>query len=381
MPSTSAAHAAFERAFGTSPDVLASAPGRVNLIGEHTDYSGGFVLPMAIPQRTEVAITRAGGGDEVCRVVSANLGTKMPVMFEIGREQKAGSWIDYVQGTVKALRESGIDVPAFDAAIASDVPVGAGLSSSAALEVALLRALRELVRFNLDDVTIARLGRRAENEFVGAPVGIMDQMAASLADATTALFLDTRTLSYERVPIPDDVEIVVIDSGIAHDHAAGDYATRRAEVEKAAEALRVVELRDVDDPARADGLPDPIRRRARHVVTENARVLAAVRAMREGDVVALGRLLDASHASLRDDFQVTVPEVDRLVTLAQDDPDVLGARMTGGGFGGAIVVLAKRGRGGQAAARIARAYGSKGRVLVPSDVVFAPERHLEEVRR
>jgi galactokinase len=365
MASSSAAHAAFERAFGRMPDVLESAPGRVNLIGEHTDYSGGYVLPMAIPQRTEIALSRGTGGDAVCRLVSANLGGKAPENFEIGREAKAGTWIDYVQGTVKALRESGVQVPAFDAAISSHVPVGAGLSSSAALEVALLRGLRSLIGFALDDVTIAQLGRKAENEFVGAPVGIMDQMASSLADATTALFLDTRTLAFERVPLPADAEILVIDSGVPHDHAAGNYGMRRAEVEQATAALRVKELRDVDDPAACASLPDPIGRRARHVVTENARVLAAVRAMREGDLAALGKLMDASHASLRDDFQVTVPDVDRLVDLAQADPDVIGARMTGGGFGGAIVALVKHGTGALAGARIVEAYGRRGRVLVP----------------
>lgn len=378
MPSTSAAHAVFERAFGRAPAVLASAPGRVNLIGEHTDYSGGYVLPMAIPQRTEIAMALADGNDMVCRVVSTNLGTKIPATFELGREERAGSWLDYVQGTAKALREDGVNVPAFDAAIASDVPVGAGLSSSAALEVALLRALRELARFNLDDVTIAQLGRHAENDFVGAPVGIMDQMASSLADASTALFIDTRSLAYERLPLPDAIEIVVIDSGVAHDHATGDYATRRAEVEQAASLLGVRELRDVESAAKLGRLPGVLEKRARHVVTENFRVLAAVRALREGDVSSLGKLLDASHASLRDDFQVTVPAVDRLVAIAQADPDVLGARMTGGGFGGAIVALAKRGQGALAAARIARAYGDergeRGRVLVPADVVFVPER-------
>ncbi len=366
MATSSAALAVFERAFGRTPDVLERAPGRVNLIGEHTDYSGGFVLPMAIPQRTEIALARATGGDGVCRVVSANHGGRAPAMFEIGREERTGTWIDYVQGVVKALRETGVLVPAFDAAVASDVPIGAGLSSSAALEVALLRGLRALVGFPLDDVTIAQLGRKAENELVGAPVGIMDQMASSLADATTALFLDTRTLAYERVPLPDDTEILVIDSGVAHDHAAGDYRTRRSEVERAAAALGVKELRDIDDPAVAGALKEPIGRRARHVVSENARVLAAVRAMREGDLPALGKLMDASHASLRDDFQVTVPDVDRLVALAQGDPEVIGARMTGGGFGGAIVALTRRQKAAAAGARIVASYGPRGRVLVPA---------------
>jgi galactokinase len=262
-------------------------------------------------------------------------------------------------------------VSGFDAVIASHVPVGSGLSSSAALEVSLLRALRDAFALDVTDLALAKIGRAAETDFVGAPIGIMDQMASSLADAKNALFIDTRTLAYERVPLPAGVEIAVLDSGIAHDHAAGDYRTRRGECERAAALLGVRELRDVEDVARTASLPSPLDRRARHVVTENARVLDAVQAMRDDDAVRLGRLFDLSHVSLRDDFEVSVPGVDRLVELAQAHPDVLGARMTGGGFGGAIVALVREGRAREAAASIARAYAGphqeRARILVPEE--------------
>jgi galactokinase len=340
----------------------------VNLIGEHTDYSGGFVLPMAIPQRTVVELARRA--DATARVASEDVDDAAPAAFEIGAERRRGRWIDYVQGVVVALRGAGWAVGGFDARVRSDVPIGSGLSSSAALEVSVLRALRDAYELPLDAVAIAKIARRAENEFVGAPTGIMDQMAASLATETTALLIDTRSLVYESVRLPDDVEIVVIDSGIRHDHAAGEYATRRAECESAARALGVRELRDVVDLSAVKRLPPPLDRRARHVVTENARVLTAVQAMRGRDSARLGALFDASHASLRDDFEVTTPDVDRLVAAARADADVLGARMTGGGFGGAIVALAVRGCGGVAAPRIRAEYDRTGsaraRVIVPA---------------
>jgi galactokinase len=355
--------ATFAKKLGGLPTVTARAPGRVNLIGEHTDYTGGYVLPVAIPQTTRVAL--APREDQRVRMFSKAFAPLEPETFELGREAKRGSWVDYVMGTTVALAAAGYVIRGFDAVIASNVPIGAGLSSSAALEVALLRALREAFQLNLDDVALAKIGRAAETDFVGAPVGIMDQMAASLADVATALFIDTRTLDWTRHPLPRGGEIVVVDSGVAHDHATGDYATRRAECERAMAILGVESFRDVTDPARIDELPEPLRRRARHVFTENARVLEAVACLRTDDLDRLGALLDSSHASLRDDFEVSVPEVDRLVEIAQSDPDVFGARMTGGGFGGAIVAFARRGTGRAAAERIVAAYGPAGRALVP----------------
>lgn len=355
--------ASFVNVFGAPPTVTARAPGRVNLIGEHTDYTGGFVLPVAIPQTTRVAL--APRQDRIVRVVSEAIGAEGQQTFELGRESKRGAWIDYIMGVMVALAKVGHRASGFDAMIASNVPIGAGLSSSAALEIALLRALREAFGLELDDVGLAKIGRAAETDFVGAPIGIMDQMAASLADVATALFIDTRTLEWTRHALPPEGEIVVVDSGVAHDHATGDYATRRMECERATELLGVEMLRDVTDPARLDELPETLRRRVRHVMTENARVIEAVACLRTHDVERLGVLLDASHASLRDDFEVSVPAVDRLVEIAQNDPDVFGARMTGGGFGGAIVAFARRGTGFAAAHRIVEAYGAGGRALVP----------------
>jgi galactokinase len=362
----------FRRAFGRAPAVVAAAPGRVNLIGEHTDYNGGFVLPTTIPQRTEVAL--APRDDDVVRVVTDERSVaRAEAEYRLGDEQRVDGWLDYVQGCTAMLGAERHRGRGFDAAIASTVPVGAGLSSSAALEVALLRGLRDLLALELDDVALALLGHRAEHDFVGARVGVMDQMAASLADAASALFLDTRSLAWQRVPLPATVELAVIDSGITHRHAGGGYNDRRAECERAAGALGVATLRELqDDPdalARAAALAAPLARRVRHVVTENRRVLAAVEALRRGDVAELGRILIAGHASLRDDYEVSTREVDRLVALAAADADVLGARMTGGGFGGAVVVLTRRGRAHAAAERVATAYGREvagGRVLVPA---------------
>jgi galactokinase len=357
----------FRGFFGRDPDAIASAPGRVNLIGEHTDYNGGAVLPTVVPQRTTVALARRADRRLVVRTTLRDAcGT-----FALGDEARRRDWLDYVQGCTWALGEAGHEVPGADVAVASTLPAGSGLSSSAALEVALLRALRELAYLPLDDLALARLAHRAESGFVGAPVGIMDQMAVSLADETTALWLDTRTLETARVPLPRRAELAVVDSGVRHSIAAGDYATRRAECERAAAALGVDQLctLGLDALDRIARLPAPLDRRARHVVTEHARVGEAVRALRADDVEALGRLFLASHASQRDDYAVSVPEVDAIVELAGREPSVHGARLTGGGFGGSVVLLVDRGRAAEAAARIVAGYaaatGRTAAVMVP----------------
>ena len=348
---------------------IGEAAGRVNLIGEHTDYNGGFVLPVAIPQRTRVELRPRGDGAVHAASVTLDEGREQE--YILGEERRTGGWIDYVQGVTSVLREAGHPVGGCDLSIASDVPIGGGLSSSAALEMALLRALRDAFRLPLDDVALALLGRRAENEFVGAPVGIMDQMAAALADQRTALFLDTRTLQHERIPLPSSLALAVIHSGVTHRHAAGDYRTRRAECDKAAAQLGVPQLRDcgLDDLARVGRLPDPLAQRARHVITENARVLEAVDALKSGDLARVGALFNASHASMRDDFEVSVPEVDRLVGLACEAPEVFGARLTGGGFGGSIVAAVRAGTARAVAARIAARYrdatGQEPTIMVP----------------
>jgi galactokinase len=364
----------FTTLFGRPPAVSADAPGRVNLIGEHTDYNGGFVLPTAIPQRCRVELS-PGEGDCV-RVASTAQGDDVHG-YSLGAEQPGRGWLDYVQGVTQLLRGGGHSLRGFDARIDSTVPLGSGLSSSAALSVSLMRALRAAFGLALDDVQIARLGQLAENAFVGAQVGIMDPMAASLADEGTALFLDARSLEFERVPLPRGADLVVLNSGVAHNHAAGDYNTRRTECEHACGLLGVKLLRElgVSDLPRVEALPEPLRRRARHVVTENERVLQAVAAMRRGDLTRLGELFYESHASMRDDYEVSVPEIDLIVELARAGGDVFGARLTGGGFGGSVVMLAHSGRGRAAAEAVAREYAARSgrapRVLVPADLFRA----------
>src|SRR5215207_2230097 len=257
--------------------VHAAAPGRVNLIGEHTDYNGGFVLPTAIPQHTRVALTRRD--DRQVRAHSAN--ATPDATYAIGREERLGTWADYVQGVTWAVGQAGFDLSGFDVVVESDVPLGGGLSSSASLEVALLRALRDAFALELDDTRLALLGQTAENEFVGARCGIMDQMAVNLADTRTALFLDTRSLEYRRVPLPSAADLVVIHSGVSHGIAGGEYNARRADCEAAAAQLGVSQLRDVTsaDLPRLAVLPERLARRARHVVTEDDRVLATVEAL------------------------------------------------------------------------------------------------------
>ncbi|MCA1582018.1 MAG: galactokinase [Acidobacteria bacterium] len=360
----------FRERFGRNFERAAQAPGRVNLIGEHTDYNGGFVLPTAIPQKTRAEVARRS--DRRVRAASAEADRGRISEFVLGEETRRGAWIDYIQGVTAELARRGLAVPGFDLWIQSAVPLGSGLSSSAALEVSVLRALRDLAGFPLDDVTLALVGQRAENDLVGAPVGIMDQMASSLADVGVALFLDTRSLASERIPIPRGAGLLVVDSGVRHDHASGDYRRRRAECEDAARRLGVRELRDLTVERRPDleRLPEPLRRRARHVVTENERVIEASAALRRSDLPLLGRLFDASHESQRDDFEVSVPAVDAIVAAARAEPGVFGARLTGGGFGGSVVVLAgadgDADRGPRIVERAARAGAPAARLVVVS---------------
>ncbi|HUE31165.1 MAG TPA: galactokinase [Verrucomicrobiae bacterium] len=358
----------FAALFGRSPSVTADAPGRVNLIGEHTDYNQGFVLPTPIPQRTVAELTPRA--DERVRVVSASLAGEA-AEYALGAEAPGRGWLDYVQGLTWALRADGALILGFDLRLTSSVPAGAGLASSAALEVAVLRALRVAFRLPLDDVELALVGQRAENAFVGARVGVMDQMAASLGVEGRALLIDTRSLEHRSVPLPVAAELLVIDSGVAHRNRAGGYNARRAECERACTLLGVTALRELAaaDLPRAAALPASLGRRVRHVVGENERVRAALAALEAGDVVRLGALFDASHVSLRDDYEVSTPEVDRLVAMTRAQPETLGARLTGGGFGGAIVALVRPGAAAAVGERVTRGFtprtGTSARVLVP----------------
>jgi len=342
----------------------------VNLIGDHTDYNGGFVLPLAIPQRTRVSMSRRA--DRRVRAISTDPGAASGVRdYELGREAPGKEWLDYVQGVTAQCAIAGYVCGGFDLRVESEIPVGSGLSSSAALVVSLLRVLREAFGHGYDDLTLALIGQKVETDFVGAPVGVMDPMVCSLGDTEHALFIDARTLQHSKVPLPTAVEPVVISSGIAHRHASGDYRLRRSECDRAARLLRLGQLRDLstDDLPRIAALTPPLDRRARHVLSENERVLASVEAFRAGDLRALGTLLYASHASLRDDFEVSTPEIFLQVDVARRESAVLGARLTGGGFGGSVAMLAEAGKGSAAGARIVANYrkqtGRPGRLLVP----------------
>ena len=328
------------------PDGLWSAPGRVNLIGEHTDYNEGFVLPFAIDRRTLVA---AGAREDAVLWVASTFSDQaieIP-LAELDTARGRAGWADYPLGVAWALGRSGADlaaVPGVDLVIDSNVPIGAGLSSSAAIECAVALALDDLWRLGLSRPALARVGQLAENEFVGAPTGIMDQSASLLGRPDAAVFLDCRSLDAEIVPLgfaAAGLALVVIDTGVTHAHATGGYRERRASCEAGAAALRVRSLRDLtaDDLPRARAeLDDVTFRRVRHVVTENQRVLDVVRTLREDGPTAIGALLDASHASMRDDFEISVPELDLAVETALEN-GALGARMTGGGFGGAAIAL------------------------------------------
>jgi len=350
-------------------EVRADAPGRVNLIGEHTDYHEGFVLPCAVPQRCVAELrTRE---DRHVRAWSRQIDDADPFEYTVGAEHRTASWGDYVQGLTWVVSQQGIHVGGFDLHLDSDVPLGSGLSSSAALEVATLRALRSAFDLGFNDVELARIAQRAEVEFVGAPVGIMDQMASSLAGERAALFVDTRTLDFEQIPLPPGLDLVVINSGVSHQHVDGDYVTRRRESEDAARLLGVERLRDVgvERLTEVDALRGVYAKRARHIVTENARVLEARTALKTGDLERLGELFFASHASMRDDYEISIPAVDLLVEIARREPGVFGARMTGGGFGGAVAIATAAGTAARVAANITAAYaqqtGESAGVLLP----------------
>jgi galactokinase len=337
--------AGFESRFNHAPEGVWSAPGRVNLIGEHTDYNDGFVLPFAIDRRTVVALSPRD--DRQLRIASSFADDAIMLSLDELIPENLHGWSAYPLGVAWALGQFGADLSAlqgFEAYIDSDVPIGAGLSSSAAIESATAVALNEIWNLGMDRRTLARVGQLAENRAVGAPTGIMDQSASLLGSADSAVFLDCRTLESEVVPLGFEaagLELVIIDTKVSHSHATGGYAARRASCEAGAKAMGVPALRDlsVDDLARAQEiLDDETFRRVRHVVTEDQRVLDTVATVRSEGAVAIGALLDASHVSMRDDFEISVPQLDLAVETARS-AGALGARMTGGGFGGAAIAL------------------------------------------
>lgn len=338
--------ALFGATFGGLPELIARAPGRVNLIGEHTDYNDGFVLPCAISRQTLVAARRRD--DRQVRAVAGDLGgveTSFALDTPI-RPDAAAPWSNYLRGMADGLQAAGLDLPGADLAILGDMPRGAGLSSSAALENAAGLALAALAgQADFDRTRLALIGQRAEHLFAGCQCGIMDQLVSARAVAGAALLIDCRSLECTPVPLPADVAVMIVHSGIARGLVDGEYNLRRQQCEAAARHFGVAALRDLAELPPPGGLDPVAYARARHVVGENARTLAAADALRAGDLAQLGQLMAASHAAMRDDFAITLPAIDRLVELLQQAiGSDGGARMTGGGFGGAVVAVLPQGR-------------------------------------
>lgn len=341
------ASAEFERRFGRPPRWIAAAPGRVNLIGEHTDYNGGFVLPMAIDRYLAIAAAPGGTAGEA-RIESVELGRSATV--RVGGELAPGpvAWSSYVQGVVAGFVERGLAPQPFDAVIRSDVPLGGGLSSSAALEVATATLLEAMTGQVLDPLEKARLCQSAEHRYAGMPCGVMDQMTSVLGRAGALMLLDCRSLAVQHVPLADPaVTVLVADSGVQHELVAGEYAARRRQCEAAADALGVAVLRDATEEQleAARGTMEPSAyKRARHVIGEIRRTLDTAAALGRGDYRAAGRLMYQGHASMRDDFEASCRELDLLVEAAAalgEAGGVFGSRMTGGGFGGCTVSLVR----------------------------------------
>ena len=341
--------ARFEELYGSAPDGVWAAPGRVNLIGEHTDYNDGFVMPFALPHTAVAAVARRDDG--VLRLHSEDVrGGVVELRVDDLAPETDRAWTAYPAGVVWALRNAGHAVGGADVHLASTVPAGAGLSSSAALEVVVALALNDLYELGLKGWQLARLCQRAENVYVGAPVGIMDQTASACCEAGHALFLDTRDLSQRQIPFDlaaEGMRLLVVDTQVKHSHSEGEYGKRRAGCEKGAALLGVDALRDIPygelDAALARiGDDEEVRRLVRHVVTEDQRVERVVGLLESGATRAIGPVLTEGHASLRDDFRVSCRELDLVVDTALT-AGALGARMTGGGFGGSAIVLAEAG--------------------------------------
>ncbi|MBC9727303.1 galactokinase [Streptomyces sp. TRM68367] len=337
----------FKELYGDGPEGVWVAPGRVNLIGEHTDYNDGFVMPFALPHITVAAVSRREDG--VLRLHSADIEAGVAELrLDALAPQSDSDWTAYPAGVVWALREAGHQVTGADVHLTSTVPTGAGLSSSAALEVVVALALNDLFSLGLKGWQLARLCQRAENVYVGAPTGIMDQTASACCEAGHALFLDTRDLSQQQIPFDlaaEGMRLLVVDTQVKHAHSDGEYGKRRTGCERGAallgvDALRDVPYADLDAALERLGDEEEVRRLVRHIVTENHRVEKVVSLLESGDTRAIGPVLVKGHASLRDDFRISCPELDLVVDTALA-AGALGARMTGGGFGGSAIVLAE----------------------------------------
>ncbi|MCB5178380.1 galactokinase [Streptomyces antimicrobicus] len=363
-PDTTAVRREFERIHGRAPHGVWAAPGRVNLIGEHTDYNDGFALPMALPQRTVLAARRRADGLLRLHSAQGDGRTTQLRVAELAPGAVPG-WARYPAGVVWALRERGLPVGGADLYLDSTVPTGAGLSSSAALECAVAVAYDELYGLGLERPELARVAQYAENAFAGVPCGVMDQMASVCSAEGHALHLDSRSLEVRQVPFDltgHGLRLLVLDTRVQHDLADGAYAALRAGCERAAKLLGLGALRDLTEPelpAALAALPAELVPLVRHVVTENARVEQAVARLAAGEPEALGPVLTAGHASLRDDYRVSCPETDLAVDTAVA-AGALGARMTGGGFGGSVIALVPAAAAPAVAAAVAEAFAAAG---------------------
>lgn len=353
-PIENKAYAAFERQYGRPPELVASAPGRINLIGEHTDYNDGFVLPCAIPYRTAIAL--ASGAD---MLYSADYQECQPVQTHpvLGTQH----WASYPSAVIWALKQAGTAVPSLRATFAGEVPQGAGLSSSAAIEAATALALTSWIGADLDRIDLARLTQRAENEFIGVQSGIMDQFAVLLSNAGHAILLDCRSLHTESIPVrlaEAGLTLLIADTRTPRQLATSGYNVRRAECESAASQLGISSLRDATERDLST-LNGTKRKRARHVVAENARVITAAEALRKDDFTTFGQLMFQSHTSLRDDYEVSTPQLNTFVSVAAET-GALGARLTGAGFGGCAVALIEEHRAAELQQRTIQRYTDAG---------------------
>lgn len=348
----------FKSYFNSESEIIVRAPGRVNLIGEHTDYNDGFVLPMAIDHAVWLALRPRD--DKTVRLFSLDL--EADSAFELDSLTKGSDWIEYPKSIAYELLKAGYELKGFDAVMTGDVPRGAGLSSSAAVELAVARAFAAVSGIEWDAPKMAKLSQKAENEWVGVNCGIMDQMASAACKEGHALFLDCRSLEIQHAPLPQDVSIVILDTSTRRGLVGSAYNERRSQCEEAARWFGVKALRDVSveeferKTKEETGLNEVALKRARHIVTENARVLEAMNVMKAGNIKRLGELFNASHDSLRDDFEVTNDALNIMVNCAREQTSCYGARMTGAGFGGCAVALVKEDNATEFVTAVSEAY-------------------------
>jgi galactokinase len=347
--------AAYSTHFNAKPEFIVRAPGRVNLIGEHTDYNDGFVLPMAIDRAVWMAL--APRADSRVHIHSLDYGDDS--IFDLDHLTREKGWGEYVKGVAYELMNEGHRLRGFDAVMTGDIPRGAGLSSSAAVELAAARAFAITSNLEWDAVRMAKSAQKAENEWVGVNCGIMDQMASAASREGFALFLDCRSLEIQHAPLPENVAVAILDTSTRRGLVESAYNERRSQCEEAARFFNVKALRDVEIETwnlKHGTLNEVVMRRARHIVTENARVLEAVQAMKDGNVKRLGELFNASHESLRDDFEVTNDALNIIVECAREQSSCYGARMTGAGFGGCAVALVQKDKTGEFASAVSAVY-------------------------